>query len=359
MALSCGLIGLPSCGKTTIFNAITAAGAASYSGAEMNRTVVNVPDPRLEVLVSIYKPKKVTPNTMEVVDIPGLKAGSTAAEGHGARLLGHIKDVDALLHVVRCFVDERIPFEYASIDPARDVETIELELMVADSQTLHRKIERLSKRVRAGDAEAIRDSAACQKVNEALEQGIPARRQGLSLTEFASVYDCHLVSLKPVLYIANVETAADIEGEHVRKLKKIAHESGAEMIAVSGRDEAEIWELEPEERSEFLAELGFKESSIERLLNAAYNLLGLVTFFSCGEKEVHAWTCHKGDKAPVASGKIHTDMERGFIRMEVFHLDDLVALGSEAAVARAGRMRVEGRDYEVRDGDIVNVLFKV
>jgi len=358
MALSCGLIGLPGSGKTTIFNAITAAGAASYGGAEMNRAVVNVPDPRLEALISIYQPKKVTPNTMEVVDIPGLKAGSTAAEGHGLKLLGHIKDADALLHVVRCFEDEKIPFEYATIDPARDVDTIELELMVADSQTLLRKVERLSKRVRAGDAAAIRDSAACRKVNEALEQGIPARRQGLTPAELASVYDCHLVSLKPVLFIANVETAADLEGEAVQKLRQIASQGGAEMVAVSGRDEAEIWELEPEERPQFLAELGFKESSIERLINAAYSLLGLIAFFSCSEKEVHAWTSYKGDKAPVAAGRIHTDMEKGFIRMEVFHIDDLVAQGSEAAVARAGKMSVEGRDYEVRDGDIVRVLFK-
>ena len=358
MVLSCGLIGLPSCGKTTIYNAITAAGAASYGRSEMNRAVVNVPDPRLDVLVAIYNPKKMMPNTIEIVDIPGLKAGSTASEGHGIQLLGHIKDVDALLHVVRCFENERIPYEYASADPARDVETVELELMVADSQTLRRKIERLTKRVNSGDVEAIRENGACRKVNEALEQGIAARRLDLTNAELTAIYDCHLVSLKPVLYIANVETAVDIEGEHVQKLRQIATDSGANMIAISGRDEAEIWELEPEERPEFLAELGFEESSVERLINAAYTLLGLVTFFSCCEKEVHAWTCHKGDKAPVAAGKIHTDMEKGFIRMEVFNLRDLVALGSETLVARAGKMSVQGRDYEVCDGDIVNILFK-
>ncbi len=358
MALSCGLIGLPSCGKTTIYNAITAAGAASYGGSEMNRAVVNVPDPRLEVLGSIYKPKKLTPGTIEVVDIPGLKAGSTASEGHGVRLLGHIKDADALLHVVRCFENDKIPYEYASADPARDVETVELELIVADNQTLRHKIERLTKRARAGEAQAVRESEVCRKVNEALEQGIAARRLNLTPVELAAVYDCHLVSLKPVLYIANVEKVDNIDGKHVQRLRQIAADSGADMVAISGRDEAEIWELEPEERLEFVAELGFKESSVERLINAAYKLLGLVTFFSCGEKEVHAWTCHKGDKAPIAAGRIHSDMEKGFIRMEVFNLEDLMALGSEAAVARAGRMSVQGRDYEVRDGDVVNILFK-
>jgi GTP-binding protein YchF len=359
MALHCGLIGLPLCGKTTIFNAITAAGAASYDGAEMNRAMVNIPDQRLEVLASIYKPKKVVPNTIEVVDIPGLKAGSTAAEGHGLKLLGHIKDADALLHVVRCFEDEKIPFEYATADPVRDTETIELELMVADSQTLRRKIERLTKKILAHDTEAIRDVSNCRKVNAALEQGIPARRQVLSTAELASIYDCHLVSLKPVLYIANVETAEDIGSSRVDQLKTIADADGSEMIAVCGRDEAEIWELEPAERPEFLAELGFKESSIERLLHAAYRLLGLVGFFTGSQEAVHAWTCRKGDKAPVAAGKIHTDMGKGFIRMEVFHYDDLVELGSEAAVSKAGKMSVEGRNYEVQDGDIAYFLFKV
>jgi GTP-binding protein YchF len=259
---------------------------------------------------------------------------------------------------VRCFENEKIPYEYASADPARDVETVELELMVADSQTLRRKIERLTKRVRAGEAEAVRESEACRKVNEALEQGIAVRRLDLTSAELAAIYDCHLVSLKPVLYIANVETIDDIDGKHVQKLRQIAADSGADIVAISGRDESEIWDLEPEERPDFLAELGFQESSVERLINAAYKLLGLVTFFSCGEKEVHAWTCHKGDKAPVAAGRIHSDMEKGFIRMEVFNLEDLVALGSEAAVAKAGKMSVQGRDYEVRDGDIVNILFK-
>lgn len=359
MGLSCGLVGLPTCGKTTIFNAITAAGAASYDGAEMNRAAVNVPDRRLEPLAAIYRPQKVVPNTLEVVDIPGLKAGSTAAEGRGSRLLGHIKNVDALLHVVRCFEDENIPFEYASIDPARDVETIDLELMIADSQTLRHKIERLSGRVRAHDAEAIHDVANCEKVNLGLEQGVPARRQHLSQAELASVRDCHLVSLKPVLYIANVETAEDIGKSHVRALQAIAGAEGSGMMAVCGRDEAEICELEPDERQEFLTELGFDESSMERLLHAAYRVLGLVSFFSGSEKAVHAWTCRKGDKAPTAAGKIHTDMEQGFIRMEVMRYEDLVELGGEAAVARAGKMSIEGRDYQVQDGDVVKVLFKV
>lgn len=359
MGLSCGLVGLPTCGKTTIYNAITAAGAASYDGSEMNRAVVNIPDRRLEPLAVIYRSAEVVPATLEVVDIPGLKAGSTAAEGRGTRLLGHIKNVDALLHVVRCFKDENIPFEYSTIDPARDVETIDLELMVADSQTLRHKIDRLSTGVRAHDAAAIHEVANCQKVNAGLEEGVPARKQGLNKLELASIRECNLVSLKPVLYIANIELAEDLDKDYVKALQAIADAEGFEMIAVCGRDEAEIWEFEPEERKEFLAELGFEESSMERLLHAAYRVLGLVTFFSGNEREVHAWTCRKGDGAAAAAGKIHSDMERGFIRMEVMRYDDLIELGSESAVAHTGKLSIEGRGYQVQDGDVVKVLFKV
>ena len=357
MGLNCGLIGLPSCGKTTIYNAITAAGAASYNGSDMNHAVVNVPDPRIRPLVEMYNPRKVLPATLEVVDIPGLKAGSTTEDGRGIKLLGHIKNVDAVLHVVRCFEDDSVPFEYSTIDPERDVATVDLELMVADIQTLQNKVKRLSKRARGGDKDAIREVADCEKVTASLEHGVPARKQNLNEGELASVRECNLLSLKSVLYIANIKSMDDASNSHVKALKAIADAEGSEMVPVCGRDEAEISQLEPAEQHEFLAVLGLKESSMERLLHAGYHLLGLVNFFTTGEDEVRVWTCRKGDMAPIAAGKIHTAMEKGFIRMEVIRYEDLTALGSEAAVVRAGKQRIEGKTYEVQDGDIVVVLF--
>ncbi|MBN2098091.1 MAG: redox-regulated ATPase YchF [Dehalococcoidia bacterium] len=350
------MVGLPSCGKTTIFNAITAAGAASYNGSEMNRAAVGIPDRRIEALATIYQPPKITPATVEVVDIPGLTTGSTAGEGRGARLLGHLKDADALLHVVRCFEDDSIPFAYSTIDPARDVETIDLEMMVADSQTLDNKVNRLAKKART-DPDVARQVADCQKVKDSLDQGVPARRQQLTPEQLASVRECNLVSLKPVLYISNIKSMADVNNKHFTALRGIADAEGAEMVAVCGRDEAEISQLDLAEQPGFLAALGLQESSVERLLRAANRILGLVNFFTAGPKEVHVWTCRRGDPAPVAAGKIHADMEEGFIRMEVIRCEDLIELGSEAAVAKAGRQRVEGRAYEVQDGDVVVVLF--
>lgn len=356
MALTCGLIGVPSCGKTTIYNALTAAGASSYSGAEMNRAVVNIPDQRIDQLARMYNPQKVVYATLEVLDIPGLKK-SAQGDSRGSRLLAHIKDVDALLHVVRCFEDENVPFEYASIDPARDVEIIDLEMMLADIATLENKITRLAKKARAGDKDALRESGHCQKVLDCLHKGIAVRRQILEPRELASIRECNLVSQKPVLYIANIKTVAQVQNAFVRGLSDIAVAEGAEFIAVCGRDEADISQMEASDRESFLKELGLGESSMERLLIAANRLLGLVNFFTVGGDEVRAWTCHRGDKAPVAAGKIHTDMESGFIRMEVMSYADLVELGSEAAVVKAGKQRVESREYEVQDSDIVSVLF--
>ncbi len=357
MGLRCGLIGLPQSGKTTIFNAITAAGAGSYTGAEMNRAVVNVPDPRIDALVDLYHPPKVVPATLEIVDIPGLSAGSTASDGRGTRLLGHLKDATALLHVVRCFVDPNVPFVHSTIDPRRDVETIDLEMMVADSRTLENKVDRLEKRARAGDKDAIREIATCQKVLAALNDGVPARRQELTDQELKDVFDCNLVSLKPVLYVANTNAPGDVDDEYVAALRTIAAAENAEMITISGADEAEIAELDPDERAEFLRELGLEAPAIERLIRAAYRALGLVSFFTAGPKEVHVWTARRGDTAPVAAGKIHTDMEKGFIRMEVIRCDDLIELGSEDAAVKAGKRRIVGKDYLIQDGDVVVVRF--
>ncbi len=347
---------MPSCGKTTIFNAITGAGAAGYGSQDANRAVVQVPDRRIDRLVEMYHPLKTGYATLEVVDIPGLKADPNG-NGRSSKLLGHIKDVDALLHVVRCFDDAGIPFEYASIDPRRDVELIDLEMMLADSATLENKINRLAKKVRSGDKDATAESEHCRKVHEALQQGVPVRRQQLSPGELASIRECNLVSQKPVLYIANLKSPDDNANEHVSALKALAQAESAEVITVCGRDEADISQLESAERNIFLRELGLEESSMERLLSAAYRLRGLLNFFTTGEDEVRAWICRRGDKAPVAAGKIHTAMETGFIRMEVTSYDDLVELGNETAVVKAGRRRMESRGYEVQDGDIVSVLF--
>ncbi len=354
MGLSCGLVGLPSCGKTTIFNALTAAGASGY-GTEMNRAVVNVPDQRIKKLVKMYHPRKTVPSTLDVVDIPGLQTAQ--GDGRGSKLLGHIKDVEALLHVVRCFEDGSIPFAFETIDPVRDVETIDLELMAADSTTLQNKLVRLEKKVHANDKDAIRENEHCQKIYAAIQQGIPARKQKLTTAEMASVFECNLVSLKPVLYIANIKTMSDAGNKHVTALKQIADTENAQLITVCGKDEADISQLAPEEQKEFLKDLGLTESSMERLMHAAYQILGLINFFTVGEDEVRAWTCKKNDKAPVAAGKIHKDMEKGFIRLEVIKYEDLMELGSEAAVAKAGKKHIEGREYEVQDGDIVMVLF--
>ncbi|HOO77357.1 MAG TPA: redox-regulated ATPase YchF [bacterium] len=351
MTLKAGIIGLPRCGKTTIFNALTAAGAAEFSGAETNRAVVEVPDSRLAPLIEIYRPPKTVRAALELVDIPGLQAGSTAEGGRGNRLLAHVKDVNALLHVVAFFRDP------GEIDPAGDIEIVDLEMVTADVQTVQNKIDRLVKKSRSGDKQALKELEACRKVLASLESGVPARKQDLGPAELEAVAECHLSSLKPVLYIANLASVSEADGEQVLRLARLARGEGAEMIAVAGRDEADLSELEPDERREFMAELGIAESSVERLIRAAYRLLGLITFFTAGPTEVHAWTCRSGDCAPVAAGKIHTDMETGFIRMEVIRHEDLVESGSEEAAAKAGKRRLEGKEYQVRDGDVVVVRF--
>jgi len=354
MGLRCGLIGLPSSGKTVIFNAITAARAPLYGGCEVNRVVVNLPDERMTRLVGLYNPRKVVPATLEVLDLTGVRPEDN---GRRSRMIGAIKDLEALLHVVRCFEDGSVPFEHSTVDPIRDVETVDLELMSTDNATLENKLNRLAKRTRAGDKDAVRESGHCEKVRAAIQEGIPARRQSLSPQELASVRECNLASLKPVVYIANIKTMADCENQHVRALHRLAADENSEIVAVCGKDEADISELEPADRPVFLKELGLEHSAMERLLHAAYRKLGLISFFTTGEDEVRSWTCRHGDKAPVAAGKIHSDMENGFIRMEVVRYADLTELGSEAAVAKAGKQHLEGREYEVQDGDIVSVLF--
>ena len=353
MALRCGLVGVPGCGKTTVFNALTAAGASVFDGAEMHRATVEVPDPRVQQLVSLYQPKKVVPATLDIVDIPGLGEGSTAEGGRGSRLLTHVKEADVLVHVIRCFHSS----SGAAPDPAHDIEVLDLELMVADAQTLEKKIARLAKRVRAGDKDAIREVADCQRVLEGLHDGIPARRQQLDQQQRASVRECTLVSLKPVLYVANVSHAAALDGPFVRALHAPTAQDGAEVVAISGNDEAEISELPIEDRPVFLTELGLEEPSAARVIRAAYRELGLVDFFTAGEREVHVWTCRAGDPAPVAAGKIHTEMEKSFIRLEVIPHEAMIKHRGEQPAIQAGARRLEGKDYTVQDGDVVVVRF--
>ena len=352
MALRCGLVGRPGCGKTTVFNAVTTAGASSFDAAELHRATVEVPDPRVENLVKLYLPKKIVRASVEVADIPGLATGDAAGGGRASRLLTHIKEADVLIHVVRCF-----PSAEGEPNPTHDVQLVDLELMAADAATLERKRARIVKRARTGDKDAAQELEDCERVRDRLYEGLPARRQQLSDRERQSVFECNLLSLKPVLYVANVGTPDALEGPAAALLRAWAAEEGAETVSICGKDEADLSELAPDERVPFLEELGLAELSIERVIHAAYRELGLVDFLTAGEKEVHVWTCLKGDKAPTAAGKIHSDMERGFVRMEVIPYDDLARLGSEDAVAKAGKRRLEGRDYEVQDGDIVIIRF--
>ena len=352
MPLRCGLIGRPQCGKTTVFNAVTAAHASMFDAAEAHRATVAIPDQRVQQLVDLYSPAKISPSTMDIVDIPGLEEGATAEGGRGSKLLTHIKEADVLIHVVRCFENGHGP-----VDAIHDAELVDLELMGADSQTLERKIERISKRAKSGDKAVIQESENCQRVLDRLHDGIPARRQGLTDSERTSVFECTLMSLKTVLYVANVAGPEDMDSDAVKALRTYGAHEGSEVVPVCGRDEADISELPKEDQADFLSELGLHELSVERLIHAAYRELGLVDFFTAGDTEVHVWTCRQGSKAPVASGKIHTDMERGFIRMEVIAYEDLIEHGSEEAVAKAGKLRLEGKEHEIRDGDIVVIRF--
>jgi GTP-binding protein YchF len=313
---------------------------------------VDIPDSRIDSLVGIYSPEKTISANLMVVDIPSFEIGSSNEKAYSAKLLAHLKDSDALLHVIRCF-----PRDNDDLNPVGDADILDLEMMLADIQTLTNKIERLQKKARSGDSEVIKESDHCKKVKSGLESGVAARRQDLTETELQSVNECNLVSLKPVVYVANVKTTQDSTSEFVRALESRAQEEGSEVVVVSGQDEADISQMDISDRQDFLNELGLSESSMVRLLRSAYKCLGMLNFFTVGEDEVRAWTCRQGDKAPVAAGKIHKDMQKGFIRMEVMRAEDLIQLGSETAVVKAGKKKVEGKDYLVQEGDVVVVLF--
>jgi GTP-binding protein YchF len=359
MALRCGIVGLPNVGKSTLFNALTAAGIAAenypFCTIEPNSGVVPVPDARLAALDAIVHSARVVPATVEFVDIAGLVRGASQGEGLGNQFLAHIRETAAILHVVRCFEDADVVHVEGRVDPLRDVETIETELVLADLDTVARRLERVRRAARGGRKEDQAEAAFFEALSEHLSQGRPARSFEVPEAQAEALRESFLLSDKPVLYVANVDEAGLAgESEAVAALERHAEKTGAGVVRISARIEAELAELAPEDKQAFLADLGLAEPGLHRLIRAAYTLLELITYFTAGEKEVKAWTIRRGTLAPQAAGVIHTDFERTFIRAEVIPFEDYVACGGEAGARAAGKLCIEGRDYAMRDGDVVH-----